>query len=297
MDFHQYQLKAKETDQIPGQDEKSIMVPLLGLAGEAGSLLTEYKKHLRDGEAYRIFKERISEELGDILWYVANIATKADLNLENVAQENLKKIREHWRTSEEAETFQGQGERLFDEDFPSDEQFPRRFEIALDEITDGESVKVVLMMNGEKFGDHVTDNAYDDDGYRFHDVFHLAYAAILGWSPVTRALMKRKRKSKPRVDEVEDGGRAIAIEEAISAIVFDYAKGYSFFEGVNGTDYSLLSKIKSLTSHLEVKRCSTGDWECAILEGYRVWRQVRQHGRGIIVGDLGSRVIAYKPRQ
>jgi NTP pyrophosphatase (non-canonical NTP hydrolase) len=286
MDFRRYQLEASKTDQVPGSSEKSIVVPLLGLAGEAGSLLTEYKKHLRDGEAYRIFKERIADELGDILWYVANIATKAQLNLEEVAQGNLRKVHERWRTSEDAEVFQRRGEGLFDEEFPLHEQLPRYFEVNLQPINDGESVKVLLTINGEKLGDHLTDNSYNDDGYRFHDVFHLAYAAILGWSPVMRGLMKRKRKSNPRVDEVEDGGRAIVIEEAISAIVFDYAKGCSFFDGVNTMDYSLLSKIKSLTSHLEVKRRSTAEWERAILAGYDVWRQVQQKGKGTIMGDL-----------
>ena len=39
------------------------------------------------------------------------------------------------------------------------------------------------------------------DDYRFHDAFHYAYAAILGWSPVTRALFRLKRKSETDVDE------------------------------------------------------------------------------------------------
>jgi hypothetical protein len=265
------------------------------LAGEAGSLLTEHKKRLRDGEAYWIFKERIADELGDILWYVANIATKSGLDLEGIAQENLTKTRERWWTSDNVEVSQGRGARLFDEDFPCHEQLPRYFEINLEEVTADGSVKVTLTMNGEQIGNELTDNTYDDDGYRFHDVFHLAHAAILGWSPVTRGLMKRKRKSHPKVDEVEDGGRAIVIEEAVAAIVFDYAKGCSFFEGVESIDYSVLSSLKSLTSHLEVKRCSTGEWARAILEGYRVWRQVRQKGKGTIVGDLAFRTIKYKP--
>ena len=42
----------------------SVIVPLLGLAGEAGGLLSEYKKYLRDGAAHRLFKERVGEELG-----------------------------------------------------------------------------------------------------------------------------------------------------------------------------------------------------------------------------------------
>jgi len=43
---------------------------LLGLAGEAGTLLSEYKKHLRDGDAHQLHKERVAEELGDLLWYL-----------------------------------------------------------------------------------------------------------------------------------------------------------------------------------------------------------------------------------
>ena len=95
------------------------------------------------------------------------------------------------------------------------------------------SPKVLLYgPDGVKLGDPLTDNAYDDDGYRFHDVFHLAYAAMLGWSPITRFFFKAKRESDPRVREVEDGGRATVIEEAISAFVFDYARNERFLEGV-----------------------------------------------------------------
>jgi NTP pyrophosphatase (non-canonical NTP hydrolase) len=103
MDFHHCQQEANKTDQVPGPEEQNIVVPLLGLAGEAGSLLTEYKKHFRDDDAYRIFTERIAEELGDILWYMANIATEAGLSLEEVAQGNLRKIHDRWQTSENGE--------------------------------------------------------------------------------------------------------------------------------------------------------------------------------------------------
>ena len=61
--------------------------------GETGQLLSEYKKHLRDGEAHRLFKERVSEELGDLMWYVANVASKFGLALDDVAVANLEKTR------------------------------------------------------------------------------------------------------------------------------------------------------------------------------------------------------------
>lgn len=64
MDFGSYQKRALLTDQVPDNADDSIVVPLLGLAGEAGELLSEYKKRLRDGNAHQHFKERATEELG-----------------------------------------------------------------------------------------------------------------------------------------------------------------------------------------------------------------------------------------
>ncbi len=69
------------------------LVPLLGLAGEAGQLLSEYKKWLRDGPSHVRFVDRVHEELGDILWYIANVASKYGLDLEDIAAANLAKTR------------------------------------------------------------------------------------------------------------------------------------------------------------------------------------------------------------
>ena len=63
MDLAQYQKRAKETDKTPSSTGKGVIIPLLGLAGEVGTLLSEYKKHLRDGKAHRLFHERLAEEL------------------------------------------------------------------------------------------------------------------------------------------------------------------------------------------------------------------------------------------
>lgn len=57
-------------------------------------------------------------------------------------------------------------------------------------------------------GNEGGDNFYDPDGYRWHDAFHLANLTVLGCSPGVRALLKRKRRSDPLVDNVEDGGLA-----------------------------------------------------------------------------------------
>jgi len=295
MKIREYQLEAQDTDQVPrtrkDEDRAGIMVPLLGLAGEAGTLLTEYKKWIREGESYQIFKDRVAEELGDILWYVANIASKEELNLEKIAKDNLKKGKSRWL----APTATDSGRtKLFDERFPPGEQLPRNFRVEVSEEARADGVRVHLTLDAAPLGNELTDNAYESDGYRYHDVFHLAYAAVLGWSPVMRQLMKRKRKSNKDVDRVEDGGRAIAIEEGISALVFDYAHDHSYLEGVDHVDYGILRTIKQLTRHLEVKDCSEHQWQDAILQGFAAWRQLQGARKGIVIGDLEKRTFSFE---
>src|SRR5262245_14852865 len=101
MELNDYQTAAQSTDQKPGRDGDAVVVPLLGLAGEAGDLLTAYKKWLRDGDAYTGFRDRLGEELGDILWYVANLASKFDLALSDVARTNLDKTAGRWGRAED----------------------------------------------------------------------------------------------------------------------------------------------------------------------------------------------------
>lgn len=284
MHLNEYQLLAARTDQQPeagtsGLEGRDILVPLLGLAGEVGELLGEYKKRTRDGDSYKLFPERIREELGDLLWYLANVATKHGLTLEEVARHNLDKTQRRWDVSSQGEEHRN----LLDDNFPDSERFPRQLDVS---IHSGELGRVEMVINGTPFGEPLRDNRYEDDGYRFHDIFHLTYASVLGWSPTLRALMRRKRKSDPNVDEVEDGGRAIAIEEGISAMVFSYAERRNFLNGAQGINYELLRTIKDMTSHLEVRCRTEGDWEHAILTGFEIWREVRARGKGRLLADL-----------
>ncbi len=290
MEFDDYQKEALRTDRVPArdgaEDATALIVPMLGLAGETGQLLSEYKKHLRDGEAHRLFKERVSEELGDLLWYIANVASKFDLPLSNIASANLAKVKERW-ASERSQPL------AFDAELPEGERLPRRFEVELVDMQSDSRPQVRVLIDGTPFGAELTDNAYDPDGYRFHDVFHFAYAAVLGWSPITRALLRRKRKSRPLLDEVEDGGRAAVLEEGVAALAFDYARRHRFLEGVATLDFQLLRTIKDMTSHLEVRHCTTGEWEQAILQGFDVWRAVLAARGGRIAVDLDARRIAF----
>lgn len=304
MDFEEYQRRAQDTDQNPrpgdaGSDvsrepRRYDVIPMLGLVGEVGGLLKEYKKLLRDGAIHRKFRDEVAEELGDILWYVANVATKFDLTLASIAEQNLEKVEERWRDP-------GFSRTLYDEHLPDEQQLPRRFEYAFEKrLVEGRQ-KLVLVdrLSGDSTGDALTDNAYEDDGYRFHDVIHLALAACLGWSPVLRKLLRSKEQIKhrtpPGLDEVEDGGRAQVIEEAIVAAAYVYAANHDYLDGVDAVDWQLLRHIKQLTSHVEARNRSTKEWNDALLAGFAVWRKLREYGGGSVRGDLIAGTLEFIP--
>ena len=288
MELNEYQSLANRTGQQPGTEnpetgQRSIMAPLLGMAQEARELLKEREKRLRDGASHSPSPEQVREGLGNLLRHLSNVATMHGLTLEETADFNLRQTGRRWPPSG-AEN--GPIEQL-DEDFPPSERIPRQMDMSIEE----ESGMAVTTIDGAEYGDPLTDNRYEDDGYRFHDVFHLSHAAVLGWSPTLRALLRRKRKSDPRVDEVEDGGRAIVIEEGITAMVFSYAERRNFLEGAEGVDYNLLRTIRDMTSHLEVSARTEGEWALAIMTGFDIWRQVRARGSGRIHADLERRTI------
>ena len=118
---------------------------------------------------------------------------------------------------------------FFDSNYDEMEQLPRRFTVNFDSVKVGPKTKTRVSINGIQMGDFIDNNSKENDGYRFHDIFHYTFATMLGWSPCTRAMMKRKRKSSPIIDEIEDGARAAITEESISLIIFNKAKRKEFF--------------------------------------------------------------------
>lgn len=292
MDFSFYQREANKTDQSKKEGVEGVHIPLLGLAGETGTLLTEYKKRLRDGESHKLFPTQFKEELGDILWYISNIASKLDLDLEEVAKANLAKIQERWNTLNNNQTSFHQS-FFFDDHFDEEEQLPREFEVYFKELSSGNKVQVKISINGVNIGDALTDNSHEDDGYRYHDAFHFAFAAVLGWSPVVRSILRKKRKSDPKIDEVEDGARAAILEEAITAFVYNHAKNHEFYRNISVLDYDLLKTVKGLVSGLEVKICTLTEWQKAILDGYKIFNLLVENNGGRIRLNLYERQITY----
>ena len=370
IDLAHYQRRASATSlNRPVEGGDAITTPMLGLIGETGEVVSELKKRAREGAAYVSFGDRLGEELGDLLWYMAEVATRrgirlADIDkqasllgdpkmaksdhgragwlhhalclaeemgriaavyqsllansgtakafdatladvfvellrnvralssihgmsLAEIAKGNLAKVAKCW-TPQKPHPAPDTAEPL------ESEQIPRRFDAWLKDH-DGR-VSVSFKIDGQHVPaalDTLTDNAYGPDGYRFHDVFHFAYAAVLDWSPITRKLLGRKRKSDPRIDEVEDGGRATAIEEGIAALVFASAKQHRMFDGVDRVSEATLHTIRDMTGHLEVRHRTEDEWNNAILQGFNAWRRINKAGGGCVHVNLVERRISF----
>ena len=93
MDFKTYQKKARETAQYPNLGSNNIY-PTLGLVGEAGEVAEKVKKVIRDknGLFDNESKLGIKKELGDVLWYIANLCTEFEFSMDDVALQNISKL-------------------------------------------------------------------------------------------------------------------------------------------------------------------------------------------------------------
>jgi len=92
MELSEYQTLSRRTAEYPR--EAWLAYPALGLSGEAGEVAEHAKKAIRDdgGEITDERRAAMSKELGDVLWYVAQLASELGLELDDIAQANVDKL-------------------------------------------------------------------------------------------------------------------------------------------------------------------------------------------------------------
>lgn len=90
MTLDEYQKSAARTLNARLNDQEKLLDAAAGIAEEAGEVLAHVRKHLYQGR--ELNRERLAEELGDVLWCVAAVATLCDLELSSVARENQAKL-------------------------------------------------------------------------------------------------------------------------------------------------------------------------------------------------------------
>ncbi|MET4698803.1 NTP pyrophosphatase (non-canonical NTP hydrolase) [Constrictibacter sp. MBR-5] len=266
-----------------GPSEAGFEAALLELAGEAGDLAKRFA-----AGAHRSNPDALRGDLIKFFRPLARAAAAAEVSLEEAAQYNIDKTEDRWPTK-----------RVFpnapDEGLHIDEQLPRKMRVLIYERNVNGTDYVFQKSGGMLLGDRLTDNHQPEDDYRFHDVFHLSHAAVLGWSPTTRALLKIKRKSQRAVDENEDGARANLIEEGLTTWIFETAKRHHFFAHTQTLGLDLLKDVKRFVRGYEAEKLPMWLWESAILQGYAVFRELQEKRRGVVRADLRRRKVWFEP--
>lgn len=266
-------------------DNEEVHSRLRQLGIDCGRLLAE-------DESSTLASDQSLQMLSRILADVVVVGALFKQSFSWIAEFNLGKIESRWPPAGTPHI------PLFDEERPPLEQFPRGFSIRfIQQTSKSGKPYVIQQLNGVNIGDRLTDNRTHGDGYRFHDVFHLSYLVHLGWSPVIRALLKLKRKSDPEVDENQDGARAIIIEEGIATWIFNHGHRRQYFSetGVGRLDYNMLKQVADMVEGYEVSACPMWQWERAILDGFSVFRQLRDAGGGAVHIDLIARTLTFSP--
>ena len=94
MTINEYQ-KLAMTTLNPELDKKDVLINgVMGLCGESGEVIDIVKKHLAQG--HELDKEKIIKELGDVAWYMAEIATVLEVDLEDVLVQNIEKLKKRY---------------------------------------------------------------------------------------------------------------------------------------------------------------------------------------------------------
>ncbi len=287
-----YMRQVEPTDKLPPNDLRPI---LLGLFGEVGSITATAKKLHREKKAYAGYRHAVIEEFGDALWYLTALCRRVRIGLDAIFSDVVAagESESALAALELDSTLLKLGEAAaallsLTHDTANAKEILRSF---ADWYLKGlKAARMTL----DQVAEYNVAKTLDEDGYRFHDVFHFAHASILHWSPTFRALIKHKRKSNPKIDETQDGGRAIVVEEGLTAWIFSRAKELGFFESQSSVSFDMLKTVQQFVRGYEVEECPLKLWEHAILQGYEVFRQVRANNGGTIVGNRTTRTVGYK---
>lgn len=316
MDFTEYQMAAAQTSTRRLGGPQGAIACMLGLASETGSILNAYKKYLRDGVDVDSNREQLKEEIGDLLWYAAAIATSFRIDLGEVAAHNLRRVHDRYDQSPAEDRLAALPD--FDALYLDTERFPRRLTVEFVEqvAPAGHLVASMSIVSafpntfpdgpiprgkgkfqgfsiGVQLGDPLTDNSRTADSYRFHDAIHFAFMAVLGWSPNSRSLLGIKRKSNPETDECEDGARAIFAEEGLAAILSRLAPRRSGFLRETSVDNEVIEIAQAATLDLESAALPGWVWRRAITQGFRAMESLAINGGGFLTADLDKRSLEY----
>ncbi|WP_405816756.1 hypothetical protein [Streptomyces sp. NBC_00040] len=319
MKFSTFQESVRSASRFKGRGAHQAITPMLGLAGETGSILNVYKKYLRDRIDLEAHRDLIGEELGDALWYVAAIANILGLDLEEIAKANLGRAEDLYGGGIESASLSSLP--VFDAGYPESERFPRSLTVEFSQevnerglptvsmtlieaipdafpngsnVTQVDGKKIELGYQvGSQLGDPLDDNTDVADAYRFHDAIHFGFLSVLNWSPNSRSLLKIKRRSNADVDRTQDGARAIFAEEGLATILSRLARRRMGLTKEVNIDGEIIEIARASVADLEVSDLPGWAWRRAISQGFQAMHHLAENQGGYLVADLDARTLGY----
>lgn len=295
MEFDDYKKLAFLTARTEGRVLLEVCLAVLAQLG--AELMRRQLPELELDINRSVVDRTVNQILGEVAWHVSALASLYALSLDDVVESNRAKVSSRRKP--------GVPTPLHDGAAPTSQRFPRKFEIAF--VSVGPR-RTRMYMDGRQVGDELTDNAYDNDGYRFHDVMHIANTAHLGWSPVFRKLLGRKRRYEPQLDEVEDGARANIVEELVVKAIHSEGvrlaanrpmvidpQDERIFASREEITFALLKFLQPFVKGLEVAGNQAWEWENAIFDGGKIFHELRQEGQGTVSVDLAERTMTFRP--
>jgi hypothetical protein len=290
---------------------------MMGLASATGNIL-DFPKNNSQHINLSGNKKFFLKELGDLLWYTSAVATACDLDLGMIAERNITRAHDLYTIPSQPLSKLFKSLPTFDDAREPTECFPRLMIVGFEEraLADGPPIarqrivearpyafrngpttqrggKLQGFKLGVALGQSTTDNTRHGDGYRYHDAIHLAFVAVLGWSPTVRALLRLKRKSKINTDRNEDGARAIFTEEGLAAILSRLAPRRMGFLGENTVDGQVIATAKAVVQDLECESLPGWLWRRAISQGFNAMRELDRNKGGYLKVDLDNRELTY----
>ncbi|WP_298330394.1 hypothetical protein [Asticcacaulis sp.] len=295
-----YQEIAFITRRTEGHELRNVCAAVLQQL--AAQLSRDFLPNIEMGLNHEVRPKDPVDALGAIVWHLSALASIYSLTLADIL-----------RLTQEKASFRNPSNtrcpRHDSENPNANEKFPDYFEVHF--VDWGDQRSNMFWVNAEgivkQLGDPLTDNDHEGDGYRFHDVIHVAFAVHLGWSPNLRAFMGRKRRSLPEIDRVEDGGRAKILEEAVILEIHQRAEEFEDYfhkanEKTQGSPYNLqgalnfefLRRLHELCIGHEVYKNPKQDWENAIRDGYDFYHRLRDENGGIVAVDMVNRALTFR---
>lgn len=263
----------------------------------AAQLSRDFLPNMEMGLNHEVRPKDPVDALGEIIWHLSALASIYEIRLSEIV-----------RLTQDKATFRNPEKNPGPRHKEIKPNFPEKFDVHF--VAQGERKAKMFLVEGntpiKQLGAELTDNDHDGDGYRFHDVMHVAFSVHLGWSPNLRTFMGLKRKSDNAIDEIEDGGRAKILEECVILEVhllaeklmksFPDSNDNAFespFRYENALSFDFLRRLHELCKGHEVAKNPKQDWEKAIREGYDCYIKLKQNNGGIISAEMSPPRVSF----